>query len=195
MPTPAATRTEITIATVETPVAQCSNSRTTIEAPRPRRMPSTPPTRHKKTASTRKLLQDVMPPGADGHPQADLAGPLRDGNQHDVHDPHPAHDERYRRHGHEQRPHQFGRPRYHVDHLGRVDNLEIVVLAILKMMPFAEQTGDLINGHRHLLGTDGLGLNKVDAQLPPPLAACRPTARPIPADRAARPRHTGCSRY
>src|SRR3989442_6445374 len=33
-----------------------------------------------------ELEQDVTPPGADRHPQADLARPLRDRDQHDVHD-------------------------------------------------------------------------------------------------------------
>ena len=53
-----------------------------------------PPTRHKHDRFHEELPQDVVAAGADGHPQADLPRPLRHRDEHDVHDPHAAHDQR-----------------------------------------------------------------------------------------------------
>ena len=64
-----------------------------------------------------------------------------------------------------------------------------------KMMPLAEQGRDLLDGHGHLLGAGGLGLNEVDARLPHRLRRVGRLARARPGDRAAWPRHTDCSRY
>ena len=67
---------------------------TNSELALPTRMPMNPPTRQSTTASMRNWLKISRGVGADGHPQADLAGPLGDGDEHDVHDAHAAHDQR-----------------------------------------------------------------------------------------------------
>ena len=40
-----------------------------------------------------ELPQDVVAAGADGHPQTDFPRSLGDGDEHDIHDAHAAHDE------------------------------------------------------------------------------------------------------
>ena len=104
MPTPAATRTEITIAGTETPVVQCWTSRTSDRGAAADKNPQHAAGKAEQDGFHEELLQDVVPPGPDGHPQADLAGPLGDGNEHDVHDPHPAHHQRNGGHDQQQRP-------------------------------------------------------------------------------------------
>ena len=48
--------------------------------------PSRPPTPGEHDRLDQELLGDVAPLGAQGAADADLAGPLGDGRQHDVHD-------------------------------------------------------------------------------------------------------------
>jgi hypothetical protein len=55
-----------------------------MEAAVARIMPTTPPTRGRVTASTRKLEEDLALQSAYSEPGANLAGAFGDGNEHHV---------------------------------------------------------------------------------------------------------------
>ena len=48
--------------------------------------PATPPIADRKAASSRNWTQHLLTPRADSDPQPDLAGPLRDADEHHVGD-------------------------------------------------------------------------------------------------------------
>ena len=84
--------------------------------------------------------------GADGHAQADLAGALGDGDEHDVHDADAADDERNRRDAQQQCAHQARGRSERLHHFGHIPDLEIVRVARLDAVPLVEQRRDLPDG-------------------------------------------------
>ena len=99
-----------------------------------------------------ELAQDVVAAGADGHAQADLAGPLGDGDEHDVHDAHPADHQRDHGHGQQQDAHQLRGRAQRLGDFAHVADVEIVGLVLLDAVPLVQQGGDLLDGLRNLLG-------------------------------------------
>ena len=69
-----------------------------------------------------ELAEDVPAPGAEGLADADLAGPLADRDQHDVHDPDPADDERDRGDPAEQQGQRAADRRGGLEQLGLVED-------------------------------------------------------------------------
>ena len=59
---------------------------TIFASPRPRAMPMIPPTPAMVDDSMRNWRRMSLAAGPDGHPDADLLGPLGHGHEHDVHD-------------------------------------------------------------------------------------------------------------
>src|SRR5207247_1210222 len=88
------------------------------------------------------LQQHIAPARADGHAQADLARPLGDRHQHDIHDPDAAHQQRHAGDAGEQRHHGLRRFFPDARHfLHRADH-EVVRVARLNLVTPAEQRGD-----------------------------------------------------
>src|SRR5271167_4158385 len=71
----------------------------------------------------------MQPPCADRHAQADLARPLRDRDQQDVHNADAANQQRDRRHGGEQKCHDAATALGGFDKLAQIAHREIIELA------------------------------------------------------------------
>src|SRR6185312_9768113 len=98
-----------------------------------------------------KLHEDVAATGADGHANADFAGPLGDADEHDVHDPHATDDQRDagdRGDHHGQRADDDVED---VGDLGDIADDEIVGLAGVNVVPLGQELADFVLG----LGQDG----------------------------------------
>ena len=96
------TVTAATTAPTEASVGQCKTTVTRYELSLPSAIPTSPPARHRTTASDQELPQNIAGTRPDGHAQADLARALGHGDQHDVHDSHSAHEERNQGHAQQQ---------------------------------------------------------------------------------------------
>src|SRR5215217_2359514 len=96
MPMLAAKKTANRIASVPRKIGQPASFATAQAAPVPTTSPMSPP-RTQSVTLGQELIADVPASGADGEPEADLAGALGDRDQHDVHDADAADDERQRR--------------------------------------------------------------------------------------------------
>ena len=91
-----------------------------------------------------ELGEDVPPARPDGHPEADLAGPLGHRHQHDVHDADAADQERDGRDRRQQHRHDAGRFLLGREHLGEDADLEVVVLARLQPVALPQDGPDLL---------------------------------------------------
>ena len=104
-----------------------------------------------------ELQQDVHAPGADRHPDADLAGALGDRDQQDVHDADAADQQRDRCHGSEQQRHDPAAALGRLRHLAQVAHVEVVILAGLDVMAVVQRLDYLIHrlrDERLALGLD-----------------------------------------
>ena len=93
-----------------------------------------------------KLLEDVPGSGADRQANPDLAGPLRHRDEHDVHDPDPADEQRDRGDAGEERGQHAGDSAHELLDLAEVTDREVVVLALVDPPPLAEELLDLLLG-------------------------------------------------
>ena len=89
-PTVTETPTATIAASKEDAVGKPARAMAVMAKALPTGMPMTRPP-GKNHGLDQELGQDVGRVGADGDPQPDLAGPLGDGDEHDVHDAHPGH--------------------------------------------------------------------------------------------------------
>ncbi len=161
MPTDAETATAAMIAESEISVGQCMMARTIIEAPRPNNYTHRPTDQTQHNGLDQKLPQDVIRPCADCHAQADFPRPFGDRDQHDIHDSHAAYDQRDESHYQEQAGHQLGCLGQGFGNLGHIAGVEIVWFIGMKMVPLAEQFGDLIYGLWYFFRGSGLDINLV----------------------------------
>src|ERR1051326_8855722 len=92
---------------------------------------------------------------ADGDAHADLARPLRDGDEHHVHDADPADDERDRGDGDEQQRQRAARFELGLDDVLRIADVEVVVLLGTEMVAVAQQRRGLLPGELDDVGRDG----------------------------------------
>ena len=113
-----------------------------------------------------ELGEDVDAAGADGLADADLAGPLADRDQHDVHDPDAAHDERDRGDARQEHVSSVRHRREGVEELGLVGDRE-VVRGRGRAVALAERRGD-----RRLGGVDPVGASRRSRRSS---GRCRPT--------------------
>ena len=95
-----------------------------------------------------ELGEDVPAARADGLADADLAGPLADRDQHDVHDPDAADDERDRGDPAEQQGQRAADRRGGLEQLGLVEDAEVVVVGGRQLVAVAQERGDLGVGRR-----------------------------------------------
>ena len=79
---------------------------TVIDVSRPTRIPMRAADEAQHNGLDEKLPEDVMASCADGHAKPDFAGSLGHGDQHDVHDSHPADDQRDQGHRQQQIAHR-----------------------------------------------------------------------------------------
>jgi hypothetical protein len=87
-----------------------------------------------------ELREDVALAGADGHADADLARPLGDRDEHDVHDADAADEQRHRGDGAEQQRHHARRFGCRVGgRRGQVAQVEVVVLSFAQAVALAQQ--------------------------------------------------------
>ena len=91
-----------------------------------------PPIRLRTTASIRNWIRMSLPWAPDRHPDADLAGPLGDRDEHDVHDPDPADDQRDAGDRAEEECHRPGVAVRRVGDLLLVADREVVVPALVR---------------------------------------------------------------
>ena len=157
--------------------------RTRSEPVRPTTMPRPPPSRQSTTASTRNCRRMSLGPGADGHPQADLAVPLGHRHEHDVHDADAADDQRDQGHAHQQARHEADRRAQGLDDLGHVADVEVVRLARADVVPLAQQLGDLRDRDGDLLGRSGRERGSGRRSRTAPAGACRPSGPPTASGR------------
>ena len=94
MPTPMPSTTPTTTDQGATAAGSGVSAFTTKASASPKPMPSSAPAAERVADSTTNCAQDVPPAGAERLPDADLAGPLAHGHQHDVHDHDAADDQR-----------------------------------------------------------------------------------------------------
>ena len=90
------------------------------------------------------MAHDVPVPCADGFAHPDLPCALRDGDEHDVHNPDAAHDQGDARDSPQQDGEGPRHRRRHFDDLRLVANVEIVLAALPDAMAFSHQRGDLL---------------------------------------------------
>ena len=129
-------------------------------------MPMRPPSSDRVSASTRNWARMSRPTRADRLADADLAGPLADRDQHDVHDPDAADDQRDRGDPAEQQRQRGGDRRRRLEQLGLVEDVEVGGVGGRQLVPVTEQRGDLGARRGHPVGVgDG------DADRPDGVAA------------------------
>ena len=97
------------------------------------------------------MCQGLAP---DGHAHADLARPLGDAHQHDVHDPDAADDERDDRDRGEERRERLGALLLRVRDLGQVADVEVVVVGGAEVVAIAQDRRDLRLRARRVVGRD-----------------------------------------
>ncbi len=90
-----------------------------------------------------ELHEDVALAGADRHADADLARPLGDADEHDVHDADAADQEAYPRHAEEEGGEGVGDRLLRLTHLGLRIDLEVVAPG-LEAVALAEDALDLL---------------------------------------------------
>ena len=97
-----------------------------------------------------ELAEDVAALGAERLADADLAGPLADRHQHDVHDPDAPDDQRDRGDAAQQQGQRPADRRGRVEQLGLVEDREVVRVARADAMPHPEELGDRIARRLHV---------------------------------------------
>ena len=90
----AATTNATTMAVGLMTMGHFANLAKALATPTPRSTPIRPPKTESVDGFEEELQEDVSAAGADGHADADLAGPLGDADEHDVHDADAADEER-----------------------------------------------------------------------------------------------------
>ena len=110
----------------------------------PQQNPQSPADQAQDNRLDQELAENVTGPRSDGHAQPDLARSLGHRDQHDVHDPDAADDQRDQSHAKQQIGHQSCRLRERIAHLGHVPDSEIVRLAGTNVMTLTQHVGDLL---------------------------------------------------
>src|SRR6516164_9894359 len=99
-----------------------------------------------------ELAEDVACAGAHGHADADFAGSLGHGDEHDVHDAHATDGERNKRDDQEEIGHYAAGVGKGLSNLGVVADPEVVRTAKGDVVTVAEHGVDLSDGQRDVLG-------------------------------------------
>ena len=110
-----------------------------------------------------ELGEDVAAAGADRLADADLAGPLADRDEHDVHDPDAADDQRDRGDPAEQEGQRRADRGRGLEQLGLVEDLEVVVIRRREVVAVAQQRRELGLGRGHLVGLRDAHADRPDA--------------------------------
>ena len=132
-----------------------------------------PPMVVSSTASVRNCSRMSRRLRADGHPDADLAGPLGHRDEHDVHDADAADDERDRGDRAEQQRHDLGSARTTAQDLGEVAHREVDLAARTDAVALVQERRDLLLRlleHLGALGLDHHGADRVGELAPEELA-------------------------
>ncbi len=117
-----------------------------LRSPHSQDDPDDPADQAENQGLDQELPENIAAPGAHGHADADLPGPLGHRNQHDVHDPDPAHQEGNGGDGPQENGHDPGRFLGRGKGLRKVADGEIIILVGSNAVPLAEELGDLIFG-------------------------------------------------
>ena len=112
------------------------------ETTRPTTMPMRPPMQREGQRLDEELGEDVAATRADRLADADLAGPLADRDQHDVHDPDAADDQRDRGDAAEEQRQRRGDRRRGLEQLGLVEDVEVGGVGRGQLVAVAEQRRD-----------------------------------------------------
>ena len=116
----------------------------------PTAMPMRPPRPGQRERLDQELGEDVAAPGADRLADADLAGPLADRDQHDVHDPDAADDQRDRGDAPEQQRQRAADRVGRLEQLRLVEDREVVVVGRREAVARPQERRDLGLDRRHL---------------------------------------------
>src|SRR5439155_1600812 len=116
----------------------------------------------KENGFDEKLQKDVPTGGADGHADADLAGPLGDADEHDVHDADAADDQRDAGDRGDHHRERADDDVEHVGDLGHVADDEIVGLTGVDVMPLGQELRDLVLGFGDQSERAGVAENGAD---------------------------------
>ena len=90
------------------------------------------------------MQQNVIATRADSHADADFARALGDADQHDIHNPNAADDQRNKSDGRQQISHRFGLLGRHISNLLLIAHGEIVLLARRDAVALTEQFNNLL---------------------------------------------------
>src|SRR5205809_3579607 len=124
--------------------------------------PDQPPDEGQRDGFHEELAQDVSAPGSHGHPQPNFSGSFGHRDQHDVHDPDTAHEQRDRGNGRQEHRQDARRFFLGLKDLREVAKPEIIGVGRLEAMSLAKQASDLLLGLLHrvrLTHFDGDGIH------------------------------------